>query len=668
MKPSRAFDILDELAREQVSESVNLLPHIRSRLLDQEKETMKPRLNWVWAILLVLLGLSLLTGIGMALYRELIDPGMVAVRESGLGKELEMTAPAWTAVPPTITPAIPPTPTLLPDDERTQTREGVTVRVEQVLLSEQDVVIQFSVWGAEGGAHLGMPEVQFPDAEVMEYRGALFKLQQQGNTLLGTFYSSQLIRPAGGVQHTPLNLRIPLLNENGQVLTELEFQFPSVEVKPFASSFSQTYSVRFNGTELRLEHWMITPEGIALQVCSPPNEGTLHVRQATFEILDLQGTVIESSTLTQAKPSGDRCNDVFFPALNLSTNAVLRARIEAVEIGEDSVEGTWEFYANDPGSGQSSGISPRNAETIGNLTAVLQWAFADASRVAMEVQFKGWQSDYVIHNVSVQDQQGNSLGEGYAEPVGEDPSAGRYWVFFEPENRAVLSQTVIGLSVKIPVSRAPDPNPLVEFHFSFSLPVYPEITFTPHLSTTAAGIEMRLEKVAITPSFTKAWLCYQKPTHEGNSDWMITPSLQMDEYDARIRQYALLIDTDYGVRQSEDGLTLPEGNSRCVQVGIPLGHLNRSQPVFRLIVPRLELSLPEAMSDDDVRAANKLLQPEGIEVAYTLFSGSGGGGGGPVVLRKPDGMSDIQAIERFYAALGYYYVGPWVFEFTLPAP
>src|SRR5258705_12180605 len=143
-------------------------------------------------------------------------------------------------------------------------------------------------------------------------------------------------------------------------------------------------------------------------------------------------------------------------------------------------------------------------------------------------------------------------------------------------------------------------------------------------------------------------------------------SLQVGKDTSGLDAYQLMFDPAMGDmgKGLEPNCTLALPDGRCVKVGFPVGSHDRAE-MLTLTVGALEQSAPEVIPDDQVKAAREKLNPAGIEIDYITFSGNGGGGGGPVVTIKPDGMSDAEALNKFYEALGYFYQGPWIFILQL---
>jgi hypothetical protein len=206
---------------------------------------------------------------------------------------------------------------------------------------------------------------------------------------------------------------------------------------------------------------------------------------------------------------------------------------------------------------------------------------------------------------------------------------------------------------------------LAEFHFDLDLPLYPAKVLEVMQRVNVDGVEMLLQKVTVTPSFTYAYICYNKPGAGDFSDWGVAyvgTSLRIGEDESTMNTQMLLFDSDIGDpgKGPEYGWKSPITTGRCVKIGFPVGHHNRLE-TLTLTIPQLEQSIPEVIPDADVRQAQEQLKREGIEIEYVTFTGNGGGGGGPVIKKKPEGMTDEAAYQRFIEALGYVYKGPWVF-------
>lgn len=667
--------VLDAVARDHVPADTDLMPQIAARIQQEGNQPMKPQRSLAWTLILVLIGLALFTTAAYALYTYFSDPGLQSVRDAGLGQELQMTAQP--VLLPTQTPTILETVSVT---EQSIPSSEVTVGLDWIKVYDSGFAMQFTARGVPEGARFDIPQVSFQGVQPAQYHGSSFTLAQNGDTTTGTFYLYQLIRD--GVANNQVDATIDLMLHQPGGDLPFSFSVKSASVKQAQMSSQQTYSVRYDGIELRMEQVEITPNSSRFYLCAPSAEAGPDwvILQAALQFLDPSGQPVgETRTFehfTPEPPVQDmRCANLDFATGSHQEGSVMHLSVtELGSISRDnqqvSLTGKWDFYADLP---QPAGAEtakpfqlPLDSETLRGLTATLRWAFADSQRVALEVSFDGWESEYQVGTIQIKDTAGNAIGEAYAAPVSEEDQE-RKLIYFTPQDPSLLQAENVSLGFDLPVLVPPDwQNPVASFHFDLNLPVYPGKTFEPKDFTTANGIEMVLEEVEMSASYTTLTLCYQKPGHEGNSDWMISyqTTFESGAYQAHIDSYALVNDSDYGL--SGGDVLPPGGVGRCVKIGIPLGHFNQDSPAgFTLTIPVLEKSTPEVISDAEIQAANAILKSDGIEMTFSHTTGNHGGAAGPVILRKPEGMSDQEVIQRFYAALGYYFTGPWVFHITV---
>jgi hypothetical protein len=79
----------------------------------------------------------------------------------------------------------------------------------------------------------------------------------------------------------------------------------------------------------------------------------------------------------------------------------------------------------------------------------------------------------------------------------------------------------------------------------------------------------------------------------------------------------------------------------------------------------IEQSQPEIIPEDQLQAAREKLRLQGIEIEWITFSGTGGAGAGPQIKQKPPQMTDLEALQRFYEALGYVFPAMWTFNVAI---
>lgn len=382
-----------------------------------------------------------------------------------------------------------------------------------------------------------------------------------------------------------------------------------------------------------------------------------------------------------------------------------------MDVLQEKRMGPWEFYIDIPENdivpvpGQvrpTTTPSSLGSQTQGDVTVTLDWAFADAKRVAVGYTINGLPDvpdATTLKGINyISDDHGQAIagmigGSSTIERIAGQPGVlrgSRSVILQEPlsekEGHFQFKMTLGGSEDTDIIAQFPFPTdatpyppgvfppPLPDhvigaFTFDFTVPVYPMMSLTSDQKVSANGLEMTLQKVDITPSYAEVTLCYQKPS---SKDWMIggantLPTLEFGGTTAPMRSYQLLVDTDGGY--TGKGLMptdLPKiGSVRCVKIDFFLGHSNQAGTAT-LTIPEMTQSVPEVIPDDEIRAAQEKLKAQGIEMDYsTSASSSGGGGGGPLFKTLPNGMTQQEAYQRYLEALGYIQSGPWVFSFDV---
>lgn len=665
---------LETIAHQEVPETVNLWHQIAVHLEQKETIRMKPRFKLIWTVLLVLLGLALATTAGYALYNYFKgDAGMESVSQAGLINELNATA----------LPTALPTPTPLPPASpigTSLTLRGVTLTLNWVYLDDMWQAIGFSVQNLPLDQRLGIPAMRFGKIQPEQYRGAGMTLTPAENGLEGRYVVHQIVRDMATYMVTDtltdVSVDIPLLSEDGQVLDIFRFEAPQVLVHQAPYGGGNTYAVRANGVEMRLEWVILAPQETRVKLCYQQPEGAaLKPEQTTLQLAqDVNGLLdapsLPSQQIIEAGGEGGmHCLEAVFPPASQDVQA-LRLLVNALQdVSGARVEGAWEFTWNTlPQQVSVPGITPLASQSIGDVKVTLLQAYADALRVAVAFRIEG-----APENQSFDLQLIDSEGKPFNTSMGfvadeNDPSVYTASLnFTEPpiqkldSNMFSQRDPLVGgrFTGKLKLIINPwNPQGGQEFTFDLDLPAYPPLTLTIGQSQSANGVQMRLEKLEITPSYTKAYLCYYKPTA---ADWMISHDktiLQIGEAKANTDSYHLVLDEDYGQGPRPSWATL-SGRVRCVVSGFAVGHHNQSEKL--ILTVGLEQSLPEVIPDDQLQAARQQLRQQGIEMDWVTFSGNGGGGAGPRITQKPDGMTDEEVLKRFFEALGYYFPASWTF-------
>ncbi len=683
MKEPGMKDMLENIARRHTPENINLWPDVELRLR-KDAVTMKPRLKLSWSLVLLILALILVTTVAYALYRYLNDPGLQAAQDAGLFTNVNATAQSMPLTPSGLFDAGSGSATMIGSE---QTMEGVTLKLDWVYVEDAQQLFHVSASGLSPDMRFGIPHVTYADVTPEQYRGAIFSLDGSG-TVTGTYLSNQLVRrngqPGGKVD---MQIDVPLVERQAGQSTEVaSFHFDLKDIKvivPQGGGGGNSYAVRVNGLEMRLEYAIVTPSYTEAQICYQlPSAGKDWViAGATVQYAEptqLVGEPVPADSYAEVSEAGnERCTDVNFPRGKGAGNVAFTVTANGLVARDtqEKVNGAWQFNTGLIDDIHIAGVdtatptpeAPPPSETVGDLTATLKWAYIDSNRMAFTVHLDGLKQGYAVGNVALQDADGNGVNVG-ANFQAQDSDPSTFIIGLTP--MAGFKGDRFKGKLVIDVTNSPGSQfPLAEFSFDLDLPVYQALVIEPRQVVTANGIEMMLQTVRTAPSFTDAYLCYQKPT---TADWMVAGidaenvSLQIGNDKATMNTYALLFDSDYGDlgKGGEPSWKPAIEKGRCVKVGFPVGHHGKPE-TLTLTVNELQQSMPEVIPDADVKKAQEILKAQGIEMDYMTFSGNGGGGGGMVYRKLPEGMTEAEAYWRFMEALGYVYQGPWVFTIQL---
>lgn len=299
------------------------------------------------------------------------------------------------------------------------------------------------------------------------------------------------------------------------------------------------------------------------------------------------------------------------------------------------------------------------SQTMNGFTAELESYYADANRMVFVVRVNSEEKEYFLNSVSIKEAGGGEINASYGVgPLFGDSSA--FMIdFFTAQP---LPGDHLNGQLAFNISKPGDWTPLANFEFDIDIPVYPDLKFDPKQSVWANGIEILLDRVVITPSYTNAYLCYMQPMA---GDWGIghDTTLRIDSQVAGLETYGLLFDKALGdgSKGGEPGWTPPVQDGRCVKIGFPIGSANPKS--LTLTIPALEQSMPEVIPEEDVFAASERLKAEGIEMEWHTVDH----GAYPEFKSLPAGMSEQEAYQQFVRALGYVHPGGWIFELNLDA-
>jgi hypothetical protein len=677
MKESRVKEALEAIARRSVPENTDLWPNVELRLR-HGAGSMNAQFKLSWSLVLLILASILVTTVAYALYRYFNDPGLQAAQDAGLITDVNATAQFTVLTPAAAFASGSGSATLIGS---TQTLEGVTLKLDWVYLEDARQVFHVSASGLAPDMRFGMPLVTYPDATPEQYRGAIFSLNGSG-TITGTYLSNQLVRkdgqPGGKVA---MQIDIPVVRRAGGQSTPIanfHFDLTNMEVTvPYGGGGGDSYAVRVNGLEMRMEHAIVTPSYTEAQLCyqlpSPGKDWVLDNVTAQYaDPTQLVGEPIAMDSYTQVEARGnERCADVDFPLGKSPGNVSLfvTANGLAAPATQEKMDSTWQFSSTLIDELRIAGVEaitptpggPLASETVGDLTATLQRAYADSNRMAFTVHFDGWKEGYSVGNIALRDADGNEVNVGANfQPAESDPTTST--ISLTPATELKVNHFKGQLLIDL--TDAPAGTPLAQFSFDLDLPVYQALVMEPKQVITANGLEMMLQTVKVAPSYTVVYVCYQKPTP---ADWMLGDGVSLQIGNDKIGKDTdmLLFDSDFGDlgKGPEPGWKSPVETGRCVKIGFQVGHHGKPDTMI-LAVDELQQSMPEGIPDSVLKQALAKLKAQGIEIDWMTSSGNGGGGGGVVYKKLPAGVTEAEAYRRLVEALGYIHKGPWVF--TIP--
>jgi hypothetical protein len=641
--------------------------------------TRKSYLNRRKVVAWVLILLAL-TCAAFAFYKIFIDPGLLGARDAGLGNNPNQTAQI-TVLPATPTSVISAITAVKLDQQ--QTLDGVTLKLEWAAINHTALIVGFHVSGLADGESVGMPEATFTNVSPQDPRGQSLQLYS-GEDISGEYTSLQVINDEKANAGVDVTLSIPITDNQGNVLQTFSMplsKLPMCSTEPASGEF--THLGKIADVEVRMDWVKYTRNWTQLKLCYDLPQGSAEISQKDLQlaIANPSAEKQEASAdfiLQAADEDGKKCLVAQFPLNYGESDTTMVLSID--HIGE--VKGPWSFMMQPSERGpfkEASTVTPTarptlDSESAQSLTANLIWAYADEKRLAFEVKFNGWKDTYYLGQFDLKDSQGNEIASGYGSTsLGTDPSDQLMHVNFD--SKMISSDGRLNLQVDLPIYDSAQSNQFfVSFHFSLDeLKVYQEKEILIGQTFASNGITMQVNRVCYTPSYTSVVLCYNKPAKVGaNSDWWPSHALTLSIGKLKTQNESgkLLSDSDLGgafVKGTPPADLPVIDNGRCVEIGFPIGTLaSETSQTATLIIPQLEISQPEVIPQSELDASSSKLKELGIQLQQQTFSGNGGGGGGLVITQKPLGMSDADAMNLVFQALGYQYPGPWVFSFELP--
>ena len=300
------------------------------------------------------------------------------------------------------------------------------------------------------------------------------------------------------------------------------------------------------------------------------------------------------------------------------------------------------------------------SQIVDDVIVTLNHAYADANRIVVYYTAAGGNAEYAPAHISgearLTDSQGRMFeqifgggggGGGGGGPEGEAASSS--WELEGSHNfdarmiEGSPSEVSLHLELVLQIveSTANEVIALGPYTFDFTVPFIPAVVVEPQLTVMTDGLPMTLEWAAVTPSSTKARVCFDVDDPE--ETWMPIASMDMGDRDIQ----------DLGFLHVQPrGETI--GNRRCVEMDFLVPYAQR--PTRRtLVVERLQGA--PAWNPAALAAG---LEEYGIQIEVhedeQRFE----------VVSAPPGVDIADAIHTVQSSLSENIEGPWVFTLDIP--
>ena len=277
--------------------------------------------------------------------------------------------------------------------------------------------------------------------------------------------------------------------------------------------------------------------------------------------------------------------------------------------------------------------------TVNGYTAAIESVYVDTSHIIFQVRLTG--GEITFGNEHFYDRIGSpDLYDEYGAIIntsgGWGPAIDPALYQFEFVPVTLLKGDRIKGQFSFDLNNAPEYEKiLAQFRFDFDLPINPDVRFNPKQVITTNELEILLDSITVTPTYTQIYLCFSSPTF---ADWNIGSQsvLQIDGQEANPINYWVLFDSAIGgdrrTAGSEPYWNPPTKNGRCIKSGFPIGSSNPTS--LTLTIPQLEKLAPD------------MLVTNQFSIDYP-------------------GLSEKQAYHKFLEEHGNIYKGAWVFTVEL---
>ena len=298
------------------------------------------------------------------------------------------------------------------------------------------------------------------------------------------------------------------------------------------------------------------------------------------------------------------------------------------------------------------------SQTINGVTARIDWAYVDESRVAIQYTISGldWTDGSLLDGMQQVQMSIPAISNfkfgGFSGASGGNMNPSQNGEIIGSSDQSLLDGALdaekypnINVKVNIPVE---GPTKIGTFHINFTVPVLNGIKMENIDQTVVANdVSMTLKTLVVNPSYVEALFCFQMPSAQ---DWGLTSiKLTMSGREYSYSGGGLLL----GSGAKAFALTDPE---RCSSIGFNVLY-DSSVSTVTFNIPKLLVSMPEVVDHARVMRANERLADRGIEIDYANVDH----GGNIVILKRPAGATDQEIYPLIWEALSEQYEGPWAF-------
>lgn len=182
------------------------------------------------------------------------------------------------------------------------------------------------------------------------------------------------------------------------------------------------------------------------------------------------------------------------------------------------------------------------------------------------------------------------------------------------------------------------PDAIGPFVFEFSVPFIPAVTFEPDETAAINGLAMTLESVSVTPSLTRVQLCYDTP--DDSQPW--TP--------------VVTLNTGEQVLDQQASSSMPSSDSarRCYDLGF-LAPYDQTAATWTLTVSHLS-----GWVNPDLSVLQRMFAEYGVRIKIEPQQGRW------ETTYVPEDVDFVAVMEAVFAELTPRIDGPWEFEIAVP--